>query len=219
MAGGKVPWLKYAVDTQLLDTPSDISRYCGTGPSMPSSAGSRTIRPHTGADIGEHVTTGTPRIPGGTCISGGYRLSVKDIGLEKKYRKSPLVTAGRRFVRRPAGHGPRYYCISARVLASIAKAGYADDARVKKYLKSILDSQRWDGGWHCSLGRAKGNRSEDFDSCPLDNANILLFLGQYGEFRQTGGLAAQSTCSWRTGAEGMRGGSPTGSEPEKSSES
>ncbi|WP_406661727.1 hypothetical protein V7O66_04195 [Methanolobus sp. ZRKC3] len=78
---------------------------------------------------------------------------------------------------------PNYFCISAILLSSIAKMDYRNDLRLKKYIEMILDSQRLDGGWHCAKSRAVGNRLQNTESCPMDNLNILMLVGQYEEYR------------------------------------
>ncbi|MBI4647448.1 MAG: hypothetical protein HY738_12885 [Bacteroidia bacterium] len=61
--------------------------------------------------------------------------------------------------------------------------GFRDDIRLLEHINVIFDSQRLDGGWHCALSRAKGNRLQETESCPMDNLNILMLLGQYEQFR------------------------------------
>jgi len=78
---------------------------------------------------------------------------------------------------------PNYFCISAILLSSIAKMGYKDDSRLEKYLQIVLDSQRLDGGWHCAKRRAVGKKLEGTESCPMDNLNILMLLGQHDKYR------------------------------------
>lgn len=67
-------------------------------------------------------------------------------------------------------------------MSSLAKIGYKDDPHIKKYIQNILNSQRLDGGWHCAINHAKGKKLQDSESCPMDNVNILMLLGQYEEF-------------------------------------
>lgn len=79
---------------------------------------------------------------------------------------------------------PSYFCIPTLLLSSIVKIGYKNDCRIEKYIEVILKSQRLDGGWHCAKSRATGQKLQDTESCPMDNLNILMLLGQYDEFRQ-----------------------------------
>lgn len=79
---------------------------------------------------------------------------------------------------------PNYFCIPTILLSSIVKMGYKDNGRLKKYIETILNSQRLDGGWHCAKSRAVGQKLEATESCPMDNLNILMLLGQYEEYRK-----------------------------------
>jgi hypothetical protein len=78
---------------------------------------------------------------------------------------------------------PDYFCVSAIILSSVAKMGYRDDPRLYKYIKTILDSQLADGGWHCKEGHGFGFGPQNTRSCPMDNLNILMLLGQYEKYR------------------------------------
>ncbi len=78
---------------------------------------------------------------------------------------------------------PNYFCISAILLSSLVKMGYTDDKLLDKHLQIILDSQRLDGGWHCAKSRSVGKRLEQTESCPMDNLNLLMLLGQFERFR------------------------------------
>ncbi|WDV46649.1 hypothetical protein PV797_02885 [Clostridiaceae bacterium M8S5] len=76
-----------------------------------------------------------------------------------------------------------FFCIPTILLTSIVKLGYKEDIRIKKYVDIILETQRLDGGWHCAKNRAAGNKLEDTESCPMDNLNVLMLLGQYEEYK------------------------------------
>ncbi len=78
---------------------------------------------------------------------------------------------------------PNYFCVSAILLSSVARIGYKDDSRLRKYIQFILDTQRPDGGWHCGEDHSIGKKIEPAESCPMDNMNILMLLGQYDEYR------------------------------------
>jgi hypothetical protein len=75
-----------------------------------------------------------------------------------------------------------YYCMSAILISSLAKMGYRDDSRLEKYIRIILNSQNFDGGWHCYNG---GFDTFNIESCPMDNLNILMLLGQYDKYRDS----------------------------------
>jgi hypothetical protein len=76
-----------------------------------------------------------------------------------------------------------YYCIPAIVLSSLAKMGYSNHPKILKFIEKVFETQRVDGGWHCAASRDKGKRLQDSASCPMDNLNILMLLGQYEQYR------------------------------------
>jgi hypothetical protein len=78
---------------------------------------------------------------------------------------------------------PGFHCVSSVLLASIAKMSSAAKERLKPYAGKIMDSMRLDGGWHCAKSRAVGKKLQDTDSCPMDNLNVLRFMGQYEKNR------------------------------------
>jgi len=80
-------------------------------------------------------------------------------------------------------HAPNYFCVSGIFLSSVARAGYKDDPRIRKYVQFILDTQRPDGGWHCGDDHTSGAKYRGSESCPMDNLNILQLLGMYEEYR------------------------------------
>ncbi|MDY6863889.1 MAG: hypothetical protein SV062_12990 [Thermodesulfobacteriota bacterium] len=81
---------------------------------------------------------------------------------------------------------PDYFCVSAIILSSVVRMGYKDDSRIGKYIQVILDSQLLDGdgGWHCKKGHGFGYVMQNKKSCPMDNLNILMLLGQYEKYRK-----------------------------------
>ncbi|MBN1188641.1 MAG: hypothetical protein JXA46_02715 [Dehalococcoidales bacterium] len=82
------------------------------------------------------------------------------------------------------GMEPTYHCKSAILLSAIARMGYHDEPHVKKYLQIHLSSQRLDGGWYCNPNHDVGAPFQNEPSCPQENLNILLLLGQYPEYRE-----------------------------------
>jgi len=78
---------------------------------------------------------------------------------------------------------PSYFCIPTILLSSLVKMRFTDEAALRKYLGCILESQRLDGGWHCAKQRAIGQKLQHTESCPMDNLNVLLLLGQFPELR------------------------------------
>jgi hypothetical protein len=79
----------------------------------------------------------------------------------------------------------RYYCKSAILLSSVVRMGYQDDPHINKYVQSFLNSQRLDGGWYCNPNHDTGNYYQNEPSCPQNNLNILLLLGQYPKYQNS----------------------------------
>lgn len=62
--------------------------------------------------------------------------------------------------------------------------GYADDPHLLRFIEKAFETMRPDGGWHCALSRAAGEKLQDTPSCPMDNLNVLMLLGQYARYRR-----------------------------------
>lgn len=183
MADGS-PWLKYAIDTQLWDQKADITPVIKD----------KSIRIVVNRLKDEKV--GIPALKTGkvayTSTGNAFwdlyfladiGLCVEDLKIEKEiedFFNLQLLDSSFLIM---DGSKPGYHCIPTIILASLVKMGYKDDPRIKKFINIILESQRLDGGWHCALSRAKGKKLQGTESCPMDNQNILMLLGQYKEFR------------------------------------
>jgi hypothetical protein len=172
-------WLRYAVELQLLDTQPDvrpvlqdssikgiISRLKGDSSGIPALKTGRVHYTETGkaywdlfflADIG---------------------LTVRDLGLEDEAEQVFRFQSGNGTFSIPPNVQDNYYCMSAILLSSLAMMGYRDDPRLGKYIRDIFSSQMSNGGWDC-YGEGFGR-----ESCPMDNLNILMLLGQYGQYRE-----------------------------------
>jgi hypothetical protein len=174
-------WVKYAVELQLLGNEPDvrpvlqdnsilklISRLKDSNAGIPALKTGRVHYTETGkaywdlfllADIG---------------------LTISDLKLESQAEEIF------RFQQRdgsfiiPPNVQDNYYCMSAILISSLAKMGYRDDPRLEKYIRVILSSQNFDGGWHCYNSCFD---ALDIESCPMDNLNILMLLGQYDKYR------------------------------------
>ena len=178
------PWLKYSVETQLLDLKSDSSLV------VKDKSISAVIRRLKDNQIGipalkkgkvSYKSTGNAFWD--LYFLADIGLSAKDIGIEKEVADFfKLQLADGSFIVQD-GTKPGYHCIPTIILSSLAKMGYQDDPHIRKFLQNVFDLQRLDGGWHCALSRTKGKRLQDSDSCPMDNLNVLMLLGQYEEFR------------------------------------
>ena len=178
------PWCKYAVETQLLDLKSDASTVIRD--KYISSIIKRLKDNQVGIPAlksGKVPYTSTGNAFWDLYFLADIGLSSKDIGIDDEIEEFfKLQMPDGSFVLQ-AGTKPSYYCITSIILSSLAKIGYGDDLRISKFLQNVFESQRLDGGWHCAISRAKGKKLQDSESCPMDNLNILMLLGQYKDFR------------------------------------
>jgi hypothetical protein len=174
------PWLKYAVELQLLDGQPDaapvlldgsiikiVSRLKGNNAGIPALKTGRVHYTEAGkaywdlfllADIG---------------------LTVRDLGLESEAEEVFRFQTEDGSFAIPPNVRNDYYCMSAILVSSLAKMGYKDDPRIGKYIRDALSTQMSNGGWDC-YGDGFGR-----ESCPMDNLNILMLLGQYGQYRES----------------------------------
>jgi hypothetical protein len=76
-----------------------------------------------------------------------------------------------------------YFCIPTIIFASLVKMGCDYDPHILRFIEKIFETQRLDGGWHCASNRATGKKLQDSESCPMDNLNVLMLLGQYDAYR------------------------------------
>ena len=177
-------WLKYAVKTQLLNMKADI---------QPVLADPDIIQLIHRLKDPDH---GIPAIPGGSVYADEYEnpywdlFFLADIGL--KASELGLENEIEAFLNRQSSDGtyiteygmePSYFCKSAIILSSIARLGYQDDPHIKKCINLFIKSRRLDGGWYCNPNHDIGASQQYEPSCPQENLNILLLLGQYEEFR------------------------------------
>ena len=178
------PWLKYAVETQLLDLKSDASpvakdKSIGTVISRlkDNTVGIPALK------TGKVAYTRTGNAFWDLYFLADIGLSAKELKIETEIEEFfKIQLADGSFIVMD-GAKPGFHCIPTIILSSLAKMGYQDDPHIRKFLQNVFDLQRLDGGWHCALSRAKGKRLQDSDSCPMDNLNVLMLLGQYEEFR------------------------------------
>lgn len=169
-------WLKYAVETQLLDMRQDVQ------PVLQDSSIIKII------ERLKNRQTGIPALKekGLSYTEAGNAywdlffladigLTIDDLKLKNEIESVfSLQVPGGTFMTERAME-PNYFCRSAIILSSMARMDYRDDPRLNKYIQVIVNSQRPDGGWHC----------EDWytESCPMDDQNILMLLGQYEKYR------------------------------------
>jgi hypothetical protein len=175
-------WLKYAVELQLLDAKPDVR------PVLRDSAITKIVDRLKDTQVGipalktgkVHYTE-TGKAYWDLFFLADIGLTINEIGLDREVeeifrRQQPDGT----FVI-PPNVKDNYFCMSAILISSLARMGYQDDPRIQKYIRVILNSRALDGGWHCY--------NDDFvmldiESCPMDNLNILMLLGQYDKYRE-----------------------------------
>jgi hypothetical protein len=176
-------WLGFAIDSQLLKVDVD------PGPALAD------------PDIKLLIGSLKDRQAGLPCILRGsassedpwsvyWRLylladigfSARQTGLEAEFEE--ILASQSRDGTFSTEHGmpANYFCVSAILISSIARMGYARDPRILRYIDTILRSQRFDGGWHCEKSQDGSDDFGDSRSCPMDNLNILLLLSAYPEY-------------------------------------
>ncbi len=175
-------WLKYAVELQLMDAQPDIK------PVLQDSAITKIIQRLKDNRIGipalrtgkVHYTE-TGKAYWDLFFLADIGLTIKDSGLEREAAEVFRFQKPDGSFVIPPNVRDNYFCMSAILLSSLARMGYRDDPRLNKYIQVILNSQGLDGGWHCY--------NDDFgvldiESCPMDNLNILMLLGQYEKYKE-----------------------------------
>ncbi|MDD5339125.1 MAG: hypothetical protein PHG35_06945 [Dehalococcoidales bacterium] len=173
-------WLKYAVELQLLDKQPDIN------PALEDKSIQKIITRLKGQ------TAGLPAIKSGqvhyTATGKAYwdlflladiGLTLKNTGLETEADDIFRFQAPDGTFTMPPNVRDIYWCMSAILISSIAKMGYRDDPRVIKYIRAALSDQIPGSGWDCdAYGYGPGY------SCPMDDMNVLMLLGQYKDYRE-----------------------------------
>jgi hypothetical protein len=189
-------WLNYAVDLQL----------SGLKPDTKPVLQDKTIQNLLERLKGD--TAGIPAIKSGRVhytepgkaywdlfFLADVGLTVADLGLAAEAEEIFKYQSRGGAFNIPPNVKDNYYCMSAILIASLAKMGYRDDPRVIKYIRSALGDQLRGGGWDCY-------GDSDSGSCPMDDMNILMLLGQYQEYRDNPQLYPtidHLTAHWETG--------------------
>ncbi len=168
-------WLRYAVELQLLDTKPDVR------PVLQDAGIKKIITRLKSSDAGlPAIKTGKVHY---TEAGKAYwdlffladiGLTLRDVGLESEAETVFRFQAADGSFTMPPNVKDNYFCMSAILISSLAKMGYRDDPRVAKYIRAALSSQMPGGGWDC-YGETMGV----LESCPMDDMNILMLLGQY----------------------------------------
>ena len=105
-------------------------------------------------------------------------LKVNDLGLEHEAEEIFRYQTREGAFIIPPNVKENYFCMSAILVSSLAKMGYGDEPRIKKYIQAAMSEQMTSGGWDCY--------AENFNpegSCPMDNLNLLMLLGQYVQYQ------------------------------------
>jgi len=174
------PWLRYAVELQLLDARPDV-------PTVLQDSSIRKI-----IDRLKDSNVGIPALKTGSVhytetgkaywdlfFLADIGLTVRDIGLDDEVEAIFRFQSPDGSFTIPPNVQDNYFCMSSILLASLARMGYRDDPRLATYIRTVMRSQMSGGGWDCygDFGLS-GN-----ESCPMDNMNILMLLGQYDQYR------------------------------------
>jgi hypothetical protein len=177
-------WLRFATEKQLLDSASNVQE---------------AINDPAITDIIKRLKDrrrGFPAISEGYFSSDEYEnpywdlyflgdigLSAKDAGLTREIESFLDLQLQNGAFLTESGMSSTYLCKSAIILSSVARMGYWHDARVEKYIRMFLPRQRLDGGWYCNPNHDTGTSLQYEPSCPQENLNLLMLLGQYEWYR------------------------------------
>ncbi len=168
-------WLRYAVELQLLDNKPDIR------PVLQDTDIGRIISRLKSSEAGipalktgrVHYTE-AGKAYWGLFLLADIGLTIPDCKLESEAETVFRFQSADGSFSIPPNVKDNYFCMSSILISSLAKMGYRDDPRVAKYIRAALSSQMPGGGWDC-YGESIGV----LESCPMDNMNILMLLGQY----------------------------------------
>jgi hypothetical protein len=183
-------WLRYAVERQLLGSQPDagpvvrdihiqniIGRLKGSEAGIPAL---KTGRVHY---------TAAGKAYWDLFFLADIGLTVADCGLEGEAEQVFRFQAADGSFTIPPNVKDNYFCMSAILISSLAKMGYRDDPRVVKYIRAALSSQMPGGGWDCY-----GDTMGVLESCPMDDMNILMLLGQYPQHTDNPALYGAIDC-------------------------
>jgi hypothetical protein len=176
-------WLRYAVELQLLGRRPDVT------PVLRDSAVTKLVARLKDDQAGlPALKTGKVHYtdPGKAYwdlyFLADIGLAINDLGLESEAEAVFRFQAPDGTFTIPPNVKPEYFCMSAILIASLARMGYRDDPRVEKYIRAIMGVQG-KSGWDCYGGGIMGS-----DACPMDDQNILMLLGQYEKYKNNPSL-------------------------------
>jgi hypothetical protein len=191
-------WLKYAVELQLMDLKPDVT------PALRDSSIQKLVARLKGSDAGipaiksSHVHYTEPgKAYWDLFFLADIGFTVKELGLETGAEEIFKYQSRDGTFTMPPNVKDNYFCMSAILIASLARMGYRDDARVIKYARAALGAQMPGGGWDCY-----GESFNPEGSCPMDDINILMLLGQYQDYRENpklNGAIDHLLRHWETG--------------------
>ena len=179
-------WIKYAVNTQLLEKKADVGKARSDPLIKNIIAELKNEKGLAAIKTGMHSYKGY--IYWNLFFLADMGLTVKDIGIEKEASSVyDLQSLDGTFITMK-DMKPGFLCIPAIILTSFVKMNFIDKDKIDKFIDLVFRTRRLDGGWHCAKQRDVGQRYENTESCPMDNQNILMFLGQFEEYRNDPGL-------------------------------
>ena len=175
-------WLKYAVEKQLLNKPSDAY------PAVKDIQIEKLMTVLLGSKEGfDAILEGRASYKKEAFwylyFLADIGFTAKDLSLVDEFKRIvTLEDEEHKFVLSKEMK-PNHYCISSIFLYSLAKMSEDCKRKILPHVKSLIELQRLDGGWHCAKRRAVGEKLETSESCPMNNLNVLLLLSQYEEYR------------------------------------
>ncbi len=172
-------WLKYAVEVHLTNTESDVERVLQDKSIQKiisrlksQTAGIPALK------SGQVHYTETGKAYWDLFFLADIGLTIRDTGLEAEAEEIFRYQSRDGTFTIPPNVQDNYFCMSAILISSLAKMDYRDDPRVVKYIRAAMGSQMSGGGWDCY-----GESFNPEGSCPMDDLNILMLLGQYLDYR------------------------------------
>jgi hypothetical protein len=170
-------WLKYAVELQLLDEKPDVS------PALQDNAIRNLVARLKGNSVGIPAIksgrvhyTDTGKAYWDLFFLADIGFTARDLELQSEAEEIFRYQAHEGSFTIPPNVKENYFCMSAILVSSLAKMGYGDDPRIKKYIHTALGEQM-----------SAGFNAEG--SCPMDDLNLLMLLGQYVNYQQSPALS------------------------------
>jgi hypothetical protein len=179
-------WLRYAVELQLLDMEPDVA------PALRDGSIQKLIERLKGGEAGISAIksgrvhyTESGKAYWDLFFLADIGLSIRDAGLAGEAEEIFRFQSPDGSFTIPPNVRDNYFCMSSILLSSLAKMGYRRDPRLEKYVRLLMSSQSYRGGWHCyddEFGKV------EIGACPMANLNALMLLGQYEAYRRSTAL-------------------------------